>query len=168
MRVNYSFSVTDEKLNLALRSFKEKGGNISRLVVTLLKNYFFGKTENPTAELLKIAEIEEELSKMAETFQKLQKEVDELKKKLQSEKEAKEIEERLDLIRLIETEFEDLKNPERIEQLKTFAKSQGTTLETFIEQRLSAIAAKCKASLPEAWELFFRVFPDLKNRGDEQ
>jgi len=134
---------------------RKKKLNFSALIRSLLKQYLSGKTENPTAELLKIAEIEEELSKMAETFQKLQKEVDELKKKLQSEKEAKEIEENLDLIRLLEHEYFD-----DMEHLKQRYNKQD--LKYFIEKRLSSFAAEHKISLPEAWQLFFKVFPGMK------
>jgi len=35
-------------------------------------------------------------------------------------------------------------------------------MKQFIETRLSNFAAEHKISLPEAWDLFFKVFPDLK------
>jgi len=161
----FSFSVPDEETELiqVLETWiKEKrlSFEIVRNLKLILRNYKNRDVINQ--EYLKLLEIEEKVNQALKILDEVQPDLNELKAKILKEKEAAEIEQNLGLLRLIETEFEDLKNPERLEQLKTFAKSQGTTLETFIEQRLSAIAAKCKASLDEAWQLFFKVFPKMK------
>ena len=148
-----------------VQEVKKRNLNLSALVNQLLEQYLYGSVQNPSEEIVRINKALqelEEIKKVISRVQELEAEIKQLKAELEKEQEAKEIEQNLTFLRLIETEFEDFRNPENLEKHKEFAKKQGTTLEAFIERRLSAIAAKCKVSLPEAWQLFFKVFPDLK------
>ncbi|AEA46680.1 hypothetical protein [Archaeoglobus veneficus] len=156
-----SASVDDDVLS-ALKEFKNNGGNVSRLVNSLLRNYFFGNNDDKviTKEILKIRELERKVKQAYEIINSIQPELEELRKKFEQEQEAKEIEQNLSLIRLLELEvFDDLKDFEAFERT---ARRTGFKPKDLIEQRLSAFAAQNKLSLQEAWQLFFKVFPDLK------
>jgi len=132
--------------------------NKSAFVNEVLKRALRDGYENIDEKMLKIIELEERAKKFEEAIEdywEWKAEVQKLKQEFQKQQEAKEIEERLDLIKLLEHEYFD-----DIERLKQrYSKDD---LKQFIETRLSNFAAEHKISLPEAWDLFYRVFPDLK------
>ena len=132
--------------------------NKSAFVNEVLKRALKDGYENIDEKMLKIIELEERAKKFEEAiedYREWKAEVQKLKQEFQKQQEAKEIEERLDLIRLLEHEYFD-----DIERLKQrYSKDD---LKQFIEMRLSNFAAEHKISLPEAWQLFFKVFPGMK------
>ncbi|RLI84560.1 hypothetical protein DRP07_00635 [Archaeoglobales archaeon] len=162
--VTFSIPDKDKDVRIALEEFKAKGGNISGLIVSLLKNYFYGNhnQEVVTKEILKIKELEEKYKKLIEEIEKSKKELEELKTKFEKEAEAQQIQEDLDLIRLLrEKWFEDLLEKGSSLNHLLITKKYDELVDK-IESRLSAFAAENKLSLPEAKRLFKKAFPELK------
>lgn len=162
MRRNFAFSVTDEGLILAIEKFKQEGGNLSGLIVRLLENYFFGDNNKIiTKEMLTLLEIKKKLDDWDKWRQEIIPKIQELEKKLNEKQEAKETEENLPLIReLREIVFEDLQDYGRFESQ---CQKVGRKPEDAIKARLAAWAVEKKISYPEAVNLFFKAFPQLKH-----
>ena len=154
----FSFSVPDNESELIqILEKKIKEGSLSKEIVRVLKGFYFGKKGNNSIseEYLKLLEIEQKLNQALRLINEVQPEVEKLKTKFQEKQEEAKIEERLDLIRLLEhVVFEDM---DYLRQ--RYGKED---LKYFIENRLTHFAAEHKISLPEAWDLFFKVFPGMK------
>lgn len=149
----YSFALDtseDADLITAIEEDKKKGLNLSKLVKTKLREYYFG------------SENEDSITKMKAEFEQLKKEYEELKSRFMeqdkrievlesyfNEKTKKTIErnkEELEIIEKIRKEYTD-----RIKQL--IAKDNEEELNRILD-RWIAIIAKDKLSLPKAKELF--------------
>ncbi|WP_456329619.1 hypothetical protein [Archaeoglobus sp.] len=165
MRYNFSFSVTDEKLAVAIKSFRDSGGNLSKLICNLLQHYFFGDNNSKellTKEMVKLLEIEKKINEFWEWADKIKPEIQELKEKLAEKQEQQELQDALPLIReLHEIVFEDLQDYEEFEaHCRRLAREPADA----IKVRLSKWAAEKQLSMPQAVNLFFKAFPELKEK----
>lgn len=154
MRVNFSFSLTDEYLIQKVKEFKESGGNLSGLISALLKNYFEGEIsiKQFSKELLKVKELYNELLEYKEKFEEWEKRLKELEQLLQEKEEKKREEKYQPLIKKLREQvfddLEDLLNNRRVNPAHA------------IKVRLSVFASENNISLPEAKQLFFKAFPE--------
>lgn len=154
----------DSEVYEALMQFKGKGGNISGLINSLLKQYFFGGLNGQmiSKELIRIKELEERYKDGIKMFQEALKELQELKKHFEREQEVKNLEEKAHILSVIQASFED--EIANFEEFERRARRIGKDVKDVIEIRLSTIASNNKISIIEAWELFFEVFPELKGK----
>lgn len=162
MRRNFAFSVTDEKLILAIEKFKKEGGNLSGLIVKLLENYFFedNNKEIITEEMMLLLEIKKRLEEFEKWKEEIIPKIQELEEQLRKQQEEKETEENLYLIRMLrEVVFDEIAN-EGFEKWASEVKFN--TPENAIKARLHKFAAEHKLTFPEAKKLFFKAFPELK------
>ncbi|WP_290595874.1 MULTISPECIES: hypothetical protein [unclassified Archaeoglobus] len=166
MRAVYSFGVNDPKLVEAINAFKDNGGNLSKLICNLLEHYFFGgnNKEIITKEMLKLLEIEKRLNEFYEWAEKITPEIQELKQRLEKKQEQEKIKDELPLIRELQlTVFTDdlAKTPE--EFFKRF-EGRDNDLRRSVKVLLSNWASEKQLSYPEAVNLFFKAFPQLKEK----
>ena len=140
------------------QAIKDKNINLTSLVNDLLERHLFENSNNVSQEMLELRKLRKELEEVKRGIKRceyIEERINEIEAKLSKKQEAKQIEENLDLIRELEhVVFDD------IERLK--ATMSREDLKYAIERRLSVFAANHKISLPEAWDLFFKVFPGMK------
>jgi|Deesub1362B_J571_1020462.scaffolds.fasta_scaffold00763_12 predicted CopG family antitoxin len=153
---NISAYVDDEVYH-ALKEYKKKDDrNISNLVNRLLKAFFFGNHNHQNGlskEILRIIELERQHQELQKIAQESLKELEELKKTVHEKQEIKELENQTELIRKMEVWFENIEIIDKI---------TGEPNKDLIERNLELFAQKHQISLKEAEELFFKVFPEIK------
>ncbi|MEM3896971.1 MAG: hypothetical protein QW763_06880 [Archaeoglobaceae archaeon] len=154
-KINFSFSLIegkDDDLITLLREEQKKGLNLSQLVRTLLRHYFFGSENDKT------------MTRIRSEFEKIKKEYEEMKLKFEeyaktievfesrfAEERKKTVEkmdkEELEIIEKIRKEYTD-----RVKQL--IAKDNEEELNRVLDRWIAIIAKENKLSLPKAKELF--------------
>ncbi len=164
----YSFSVPDEEVQLiAILDELKSRKALSMEIVRLAKTFYLGgngfNNELISKELLKLIEAEKIAKEALEKAQEALKKIEELKPVIESKVEKQKEVEELPLIREIR-EFlfvDDIsKTPEeffnRFETVTDLAKS--------VRALLSAWATKKQLPYPQAVQLFFKAFPELKEK----
>lgn len=162
-----SFSIPDEEAELIneIKNRKKKG-IWSKEIVRLLKTYYLdkgGTAETISKEEVELIQNKKTLEEIKKTLKKIEKSQEDLKEKIESKK-IQDHEEDLNLIRLLEDHFEDIKGDPLnwYHQLKTTSERAGRDPKQSIEKRLSKFASDNKISIKKAWELFFKIYPQLK------
>ena len=115
----YSFSVRDDKLLSAIEEFRESGGNLSGLICSLLKHYFFSSGNNKeviTKEMMLLLDIKRKMDEFLQWREEILPKIKELEEQLKQKQEQQELQDALPLIReLHEIVFEDLQDYEKFE-----------------------------------------------------
>ena len=159
----FSFSVPDSESELIeyLNHFKETG-SLSKLIITLLKNYFFGDADKKSLvkAIVEVKQLKAQLAEWLEKGRELEEKILNLEKELQEKQEEKQTEEDLTHIRILrEVYFDDI---EKI--LSAFSNGKHHEAARWIKTRLNAFASERGLTLPHAKQLFFKAFPDLKEK----
>lgn len=159
----YSFRINDPRLIEYVESYKAKGGSLSGLINRLLGEYLFGNPESKviSEDYLKLKEFLRSGDEILSEWQKLKSEIEdflsEKEIEIQEEKE-KEVE---DLTAKLKTYFEDIDD---FEQFKLDVERAGNTVESAISIRLENFARKHSITYAEAKNLFFKIFPEFKEK----
>ncbi|WP_156967413.1 hypothetical protein [Geoglobus ahangari] len=161
---HYSFRVGNMKLIYAIEDFKSKGGNLSKLVVTLLEQYFFGDLDIKTAskdlvELRKIKNgLEEWIRKGKEYFSKVIELEDRMLKKVEEEAAEQEKE----LVDDLKNLFSEVIN-EGVESFINTAQKIGREPKDLIYVRLNDWAIRNNISIVEAERLLLKAIPEFES-----
>jgi len=161
---NYSFSVRDDKLVSAIEEYKKSGGNLSGLISNLLYHYFFGNSSKEviSKEMLFLFDIKAKLDEFMQWREEILPKLHELEAKLKEKQEIKETEDNLHLIReLREVVFEDLQD---FNSFKSRCLKFGREPDDAIKVRLNSWASDKNISNPVAVQLFYKAFPELKEK----
>ena len=155
----FSFSVPDSETFLLqqLEQVKQEG-NLSKLILRLLKGYFEGNVNinQFSKELLEIKKLQKEMQEWLEKAKYFESKISEFEKLLKDRQEKEEIEKNLPLIRkLREIVFDDIQD--------ILNNGKIVSPEQAIKARLTTFATEHKLSYPESVELFFKAFPELRN-----
>ncbi|WP_456477911.1 hypothetical protein [Geoglobus ahangari] len=156
----YSFSVPDSETQLiAILDELKARKALSHELVRILKVFYQGSNHNReliSKELMTLLEIKNKLEEFMKWKEEIEPKLLEMEEKLKEKQEKEEIEKNLPLLRkLKEVVFDDISdilNDRRIQP------------EQAIKARLTTFATEHKLSYPEAVSLFFKAFPDLKER----
>jgi len=161
---HYSFRVGNMKLIYAIEDFKSKGGNLSKLVVTLLEQYFFGDLDIKTAskDLIELRKIkngfEEWLRRGKEYFTKIIELEDRMLKKVEGEAAEQEKE----LVEDLKNLFIEVVN-DGVESLINTAQKIGRDPKDLIYVRLNEWAMRNNISLSEAERLLLKAVPEFES-----
>ncbi|WP_456478175.1 hypothetical protein [Geoglobus ahangari] len=156
--ISFSIPESESYILQQLEQLKSEYGNLSNFFVRLLKSYFEGNFElnNFNKELIKVRELYKELLEYRKKFEEWESRLLELEQLLKEKQEAQQLEEQLPLLRkLKDVVFEDINE---------LMNSRVVQPEHAIKARLTTFATEHKISYPEAVSLFFKAFPDLKER----
>jgi DNA-binding transcriptional MerR regulator len=161
----YSFSVRDDKLLSAIEEFRKNGGNLSGLICNLLHHYFFSNNNNKeiiTKEMMLLLEIKKRLDEFLQWREEVLPKLQELEEKLKQKQEQQELQDALPLIRELQLHvFDDIQDYANFEAR---CRRTGREPKDAIKARLSAWASEKQLSYPEAVNLFFKAFPQLKEK----
>ena len=166
----FSFSVPDSEVELIqnLDQFRETG-NFSKLMISLLRNYFSedNNGEKITKDRMRLIQLEQRLKEFEEWKEEALKTIDELKAKFEEREKTKREEEDASLIAILrETKFADfIDDPLRkLEDMELMTKKIGKTPRDAIMTRLNAFALENKIPLGKVKRLFFKAFPELEGK----
>ncbi|AIY91137.1 hypothetical protein [Geoglobus acetivorans] len=155
----YSFSVPDSETQLIsiLDELKARKA-LSHEVVRILKVFYQGSNHNReliSKELMTLLEIKNKLEEFMKWKEEIEPKILEMEEKLKEKQEKEEIEKNLPLIRkLREVVFDDIH--EIMNNGKIVSPEQA------IKARLTTFATEHKLNYPDARDLFFKAFPELK------
>ena len=161
---HYSFRVGNMKLVYAIEDFKSRGGNLSKLVVNLLEQYFFGELDIKSAskELVEIRslkrKIEEIIAKCREYFSR----VDELESQFTEKIEDEMAEKEEKLIAQLKNLFREAIE-EGVEYFINTAQKLGKEPEDLVYVRLGDWAADNQISFAEAKKLLIKAIPEFES-----
>jgi len=166
----FSFSVSDDKIEL-IRILEEwsKQKQLSNRVVRLLESFIITGNLNfdnngVSGDFLKLVEIERQLIELKNHISiipKLEDEIRNLKAKLQEKQEQQQNQD--GHIKLLRELFNDLL--EHGTMLNNLLISERyEELGDKVESRLTVFAAENQLSLPQAKELFYLAFPELRGK----
>ncbi len=163
MRFNFSFSVTDESLAEAIKAFRARGGNLSALINNLLQNYFFGGNSGDiiTKEMLLLLEIKKKLEEFEKWKNEITPKIKELEERVWEKQEQQQNQD--EHIKLLRELFNDLLEHGTMLNNLLISKRY-EELGDKVESRLTVFAAENQLSLPQAKELFYLAFPELRGK----
>lgn len=157
--------MTDATLAEKIGAFKKSGGNLSRLIQRLLAHYFSdnGSTAEISRDLIFILDIKEKIEEFENWRREILPKLEFFERKLKEEEKQRDKNQN-ELIKLLkEKYFEDLVQ-EGYEKFESRCVTSCGDAESAIEIRLSAFAADCGLTLPQAKKLFLRAFPELDGK----
>jgi len=161
----YSFSVPDDEVQLiAILDELKSRKMLSHEIVKLLKTFYLGRDHNTeliSKEMLMLLEIKKKLEEYEKWRQEILLKLTELEEKLKQKQEEKQTEDDLSHIRILrEVHFDD------IDKIRESINNGADLIDLSrqIKARLNGFATERGLSYPDAKRIFFKAFPDLKDK----
>ncbi|MCS7145031.1 MAG: hypothetical protein NZ879_08445, partial [Archaeoglobaceae archaeon] len=153
MKVVFSFNLIqgkDDDLIKIIKEEQKKGLNLSQLIRTLLRHYYFGSDDEKTITKLKkdILEFENKIKEYEKQLAELKAQFESFKKVDIKKEENKLNDREIKIIEKIKEEYLDF--------IKEHIRRDGSKeeLNNLLKQLISSFALKYKLSIPEAESLF--------------
>lgn len=143
-----------------VEEIKRRNINLSQLCERLIREFLYG-SNNFSEDHLKIKELQREFEIFRKKIEEFERQLNELSSKAEEEVKIQEAEEDNHILTVIK---EHPVLSKSYWDLERDARRLGNTVEGLINVNLEAIARNHKISLKKAQELFFKAFPELKDK----
>jgi|Deesub1362B_J571_1020462.scaffolds.fasta_scaffold00166_53 predicted transcriptional regulator len=142
---------------------KRRNLNLSQLINRLLEEFLFGNSTTFSEDYIRLKELNREFETLKKKVEEFEKELKELNSKAEEEVMMQEAENEAHLIAALK-EHPVLSKLNDFWSFKYEAERIGNTVEGIVNTNLQIFATKNQISLKKAQELFFKAFPEMKDK----